>query len=224
MLLKIVNGDFTAPRQRKTQLPSEFEELILKPMARDASDRFPSTRALGCALAAFASVRVQAEHAAELALEPRAREPQPEPGDLAAAAEMSTTLSASGPRSVAGRSRRGRLVLSALGVVVIAAVVLLARRQDAPPLEQERTLSASPAPAAPPERAEAPEPTPAAPVPQASPAAVPSTSSLDPPPTPPARPLQSVPASPSPSPRRRAPSAPPARNDVPVELPPLAPR
>lgn len=66
LLQRIVSGDFAPARQLNPLLPSAFEELIARAMARDPRRRFPSTSALGRALAEFASARVRAAYAAEL--------------------------------------------------------------------------------------------------------------------------------------------------------------
>jgi serine/threonine-protein kinase len=231
LLLKIVNGDFTAPRQRNPLLPSGFEELILKAMAREARDRFPSMRALGSALAAFASARVQAEHAVEFAAVRPARAAT-EQEEKVAPAPLGTTLGESGPRRVLplerARSWR-RLVLPLVVATLVGIMALLARRREPPPVGQERTLAASPS-----SSSATPLPaasSPAAPGPDAatsdeqglpSPLPVPSTSSL--PSTvasPPARALHPAPSS---APLRRPTSGKRSPDDAPVELPPLAPR
>lgn len=65
LIQRIVHGDFAPPRQLQPSLPSAFEQLILTAMARDPARRFPSTRALGRALLAFAAERVQANFSEE---------------------------------------------------------------------------------------------------------------------------------------------------------------
>jgi len=57
----IVAGHFRHPRALRPDLPQDFVSVILRAMNESAADRFASTRALGRALLAFASVRHQAE-------------------------------------------------------------------------------------------------------------------------------------------------------------------
>ncbi|HKO94362.1 MAG TPA: serine/threonine-protein kinase, partial [Polyangiaceae bacterium] len=66
LIQRTVHGDFPPPRQVLPALPSAFEEVILRAMARDPERRFPSTRALGQALLPFVSEGLRAAYAAEL--------------------------------------------------------------------------------------------------------------------------------------------------------------
>lgn len=70
VLQRIVAGDFPAPRTLDPRLPSAFEAVIVRAMARDPAQRFPTTRAFGRALLEFASDAVRASHAGELGSEP----------------------------------------------------------------------------------------------------------------------------------------------------------
>jgi Tol biopolymer transport system component len=69
LLYRTVLGDFPSPRQRVPALPSSFEALVLKAMAREPESRFSTTRSLGLALLAYASERVRRDYAAELGME-----------------------------------------------------------------------------------------------------------------------------------------------------------
>jgi len=89
LMQRTVHGDFPPPRQVHPALPSALEALILQAMARQPERRFPSTRALGQALAVFASDSVRSAYAAELGGAPAAVAATPLEGPVA---ELSTTL------------------------------------------------------------------------------------------------------------------------------------
>ncbi|MES1205605.1 MAG: serine/threonine-protein kinase [Pseudomonadota bacterium] len=55
----IVAGKAIAPRQRRPEIPSHLEEIVLRAMHVDPKARFGSTRELGRALLPFASARVR---------------------------------------------------------------------------------------------------------------------------------------------------------------------
>ena len=57
-LRKIVEGEFAPPRERRPDLATEFEAIILRAMARRPEDRFATLIDLGRALMPFASLRV----------------------------------------------------------------------------------------------------------------------------------------------------------------------
>jgi serine/threonine-protein kinase len=57
---KIVEGIYDAPRTIRPDLPAEFEAVIVRAMSRVPGDRFPNMRALGMALAPFATAEQQA--------------------------------------------------------------------------------------------------------------------------------------------------------------------
>jgi len=57
LMYAIAQGDFDAPHVHRPGLPSDFERVVMRAMARQKSDRFPSVGALGRALLPFASPR-----------------------------------------------------------------------------------------------------------------------------------------------------------------------
>jgi len=59
LMYAIAQGDFDAPHVHRPGLPSDFERVILRAMARQKNDRFPSVGALGRALLPFASPRTR---------------------------------------------------------------------------------------------------------------------------------------------------------------------
>ena len=59
LALAICDGGFPPPRSLNPALPEEFERVILRAMALNPEDRFPSMRALGLALLPFASERAR---------------------------------------------------------------------------------------------------------------------------------------------------------------------
>jgi eukaryotic-like serine/threonine-protein kinase len=134
MIQRIVHGDFAPPRQLNPSLPSAFEAVILKAMARFPTGRFTTTRELGEALLEFASARVRASYADELSSGPSTRHT---PNGRDAPDEdlgMSTTIGESAvqrdaPR--AGRSVWPRAALVAL-VAAVGAVVVVALCTSSP--------------------------------------------------------------------------------------------
>jgi serine/threonine-protein kinase len=65
LMQRIVDGDYPAPRQLNPSLPSAFEQVLQRAMARDPEQRFPDIRALGEALLPFAGDRVRADYGQE---------------------------------------------------------------------------------------------------------------------------------------------------------------
>jgi len=59
LIQKIVRGDFPPPREAYPKLPSAFDAVILRVMARDPAQRYSTTRAFGERLLEFASERVR---------------------------------------------------------------------------------------------------------------------------------------------------------------------
>jgi serine/threonine protein kinase len=125
LLPRIVQGDFPAPRQFNQSISAAFEQLILRAMARDPAERFANMRALGRALLGFASERVRANHAEELALDASPALP-PQPPGPRHVSELKTTLGESiherdgVHKPTASRS----LILRRAGGVLAAVVVL----------------------------------------------------------------------------------------------------
>ena len=59
LMYAIAQGDFDPPHLHRPGLPTDFERVILRAMAGQKSDRFPSVGALGRALLPFASARTR---------------------------------------------------------------------------------------------------------------------------------------------------------------------
>jgi Protein kinase domain len=59
LVQRIAHGDFPSPREINASLPGAFEDLILRAMAVDPNDRFPTTTALAESLLEFASPGVR---------------------------------------------------------------------------------------------------------------------------------------------------------------------
>lgn len=59
LAMAVCNGDYAPPRVLKPELPEAFERVVLRAMALDPAQRFPSMRALGQELLAFASDRAR---------------------------------------------------------------------------------------------------------------------------------------------------------------------
>jgi hypothetical protein len=170
---RIVSGDFPTPRQIEPTLSAGFEQLILKGMAREPGDRFPTTRAFGRALLAFASERVRANYAEELEEQERVVPPAPL-SPARADGVSSTTLSesvherenkheASRPNRMTGFIASGAVLL---GVTALGAWSLLRapseaheirpnssveapRAAESPPVAPVPAVAAAPAPSAP---------------------------------------------------------------------------
>jgi serine/threonine protein kinase len=60
LVVAISTGQFDPPSSVRPDLPPEFEAIIMRAMARQPEDRFPSVAALGAALLPFASERGRA--------------------------------------------------------------------------------------------------------------------------------------------------------------------
>jgi eukaryotic-like serine/threonine-protein kinase len=93
LLRRIVHGDFPSPRQVNPALSSAFENVILRAMALNPAQRFPTTRALALALLDFASSGVRASHADELASTLQSRRAVRGPSAADEASALGTTQS-----------------------------------------------------------------------------------------------------------------------------------
>ena len=204
LIQRIVNGEFPPPSQINPSLPSAFEAMLLRAMARYPAGRFPTTRGLGRALLEFASARARSQYADEFEVDPLASTsvdrdratPSLEPLPSNTPARLGTTLGDSVTQrdtEVAPRSPRRWLVV---GVLLAAGVVAFFGLRS---LRSVPSVTAPPIPAA------------AAPAPHPSPVA-PEAPSPAPPPAPEATKDQvSPPASASASAGGLAPSKPPER-------------
>lgn len=65
LMRAIDSGRATPPRRWNPELPVEFESVILRAMAHDANDRFPSMVEVGRALMPFASPRLRSLYASD---------------------------------------------------------------------------------------------------------------------------------------------------------------
>lgn len=128
LIQRVVQGDIPAPRQVNPNISAVFEHVILRAMARQPSDRFPTTRALGQALLPFASDRIRANYSDELAHEDQPGPPTPISSGAGPPAGLGTTLGESvhereGSRRPQERSSRtlplagGALLLGIAGLV-----------------------------------------------------------------------------------------------------------
>ncbi len=59
LMYAIASGEFRPPRAVRPDIPPEFEAVVLRAMAKQKNDRFPSVGTLGRALLPFASPRAQ---------------------------------------------------------------------------------------------------------------------------------------------------------------------
>lgn len=59
LMYAIAQGDFEPPHVHRPGLPADFERIVLRAMARQKTERFPSVGALGRALLLFASPRTR---------------------------------------------------------------------------------------------------------------------------------------------------------------------
>jgi serine/threonine-protein kinase len=228
LMQRIVQGDFPPPRQLNPNIPGAFEQVILGAMARAPADRFPTTRALGRALLPFASERVRANYAEELAQDEQQSVRKPTDIVTNRAGGLDTTLGHSTHESESSRPalRRGGLLVATVALlsVLVGTMVwkfLPSAAPTAPGGSADAPAAAQPAPAesAPPTRApEAPladrpaKTLPAANLPAA--ASTPPATSATMPSSEPSKPNKSAPVS-KPSPKRAAPVS---------DRPELAPR
>jgi len=124
LIQRTVHGDFPPPRQVHPALPSTFEELILKAMARQPERRFATTRALGEALLEFASPSVRTAYARELGSAVGAVVPEL-PRRESSPAELSTTLGESAHERPIAHGRPPVRWLGARLGVLLGALLLL---------------------------------------------------------------------------------------------------
>lgn len=128
LIQRIVRGDFPPPRQLSADLPVAFEALILRAMARDPEERFSSTRALGLALLEFASPRILAQYADELAVDALGPTATERPVPAPEARRAGTTLGESvAQRDLLAVSRPARRWLGVALVAIAVGSALLAR-------------------------------------------------------------------------------------------------
>lgn len=59
LVQRVSAGDFTRPRVHVPDVPAALEEIVLRAMALEPEERFPSTLEFGCALLPFASAAVR---------------------------------------------------------------------------------------------------------------------------------------------------------------------
>ena len=172
LIQRIVHGDFAPPRQVNPGLPAAFERVILRAMATEATERFPTTRALGRALLDFASERVRANYADEFAHDTLVQVSSPASVSSASTPQLDTTLGESvHARDTPRRSSKGWPLIGLLALVLGGASVLLwqrAERHETPPSTSAEAAPASansaPLPVAvktPPREAAPPTPKPA---------------------------------------------------------------
>jgi eukaryotic-like serine/threonine-protein kinase len=150
LIQRIVRGEFPPPRQLAPDLPAAFEAVILRAMARDPAERFPSTRALGRALLEFASERIRSHHADEFIVDPHAPTsadgvvPSGEPSQ-ASVPRLGTTLGESvHQRDVPGATRSTRRWVGVSALAVVLVLLLLLLRSQSP----DTTVAPSPPSAA----------------------------------------------------------------------------
>ncbi|MCC7385739.1 MAG: serine/threonine protein kinase [Deltaproteobacteria bacterium] len=165
VLHRIVQGQFDPPHAVRPDIPEALEQVILKAMAREADDRYPSVLGLGAAMLPFAGPR------SRVLWEPifRAYSWPPPPESLAHTNEVapaplveklatSNTFAGSGAASAILHSRRSPLLFGAAGAIAVAAVAIaLIAGPDGPsivssPIDVPRVTEASPTvpPASPP--------------------------------------------------------------------------
>jgi serine/threonine-protein kinase len=157
LIQRIVHGDFAPPRQLNPSIPAALEQLILKAMAAEPQQRFPTTRAFGRALLEFASDRVRGNYADEFAEEAAPAVPAAAPAANRPLA-LGTTLRESVHERDTARpvSRRRTLSLPVFGTLILGAGLVaalgfrLSQRSNAePPAAPAPVVSSAPAAAAP---------------------------------------------------------------------------
>jgi serine/threonine-protein kinase len=67
LIRKIGDAEFPMPREANPALPMEFQDIILRAMAKEPDQRFPSLRAFGRALLPYAREATRAHYGPELA-------------------------------------------------------------------------------------------------------------------------------------------------------------
>lgn len=174
LIQRIVSGDFPPPCQLNPSLPSAFEAMILRAMARNPDERFPTTRGLGRTLLEFASARARSQYGQEFEVDPLSATsvdrdrvtPSLEPQPLNAPVRLGTTLGDSVTQRdspVSPSSTRPWLVVG--GLLAAAGVAFLGVRS----LNSRPSVSPLPVVAA--TAAAAPHPKPVVPPPPSPPPA-----------------------------------------------------
>jgi serine/threonine-protein kinase len=137
----IANLPVTKPTQIDPNIPREFERIVLRAMQRDASKRFPSVHALGCALLSFAGN----EGWSRWGLEFTGRglgNPSPGRGSLASALQSNRVdtpvddregfhVNEPRKRGAKPRLKVAALVAAGISLGVVVATRALSRRTDA---------------------------------------------------------------------------------------------
>jgi serine/threonine-protein kinase len=134
LIQRIVQGDFPSPRQVNPGISAVFEHVILRAMARQPADRFPSTRALGRALLSFASDRVRSNYADELEHDEQPISPPLSPA-TSAASGLGTTLGESVHLRDSSRrppGRRSRTLPVTAGALLLGVASAIAWKLSTP--------------------------------------------------------------------------------------------
>jgi serine/threonine-protein kinase len=151
-------GDCPPIRALRPEIPSELESVVLRAMAVEPDDRFPSVAAFGLALLPFASEGVQATLQRELSNQTRPQRsessthaaprtpPAVEPAQKVASAQEpsivapATSVGAEEPRratrKTAGASRTLWLLAAFLTAALIASVTLYQSSSSRPPTDR----------------------------------------------------------------------------------------
>jgi hypothetical protein len=167
----IMTAPVVLPSQRIEGIPAAFDAIVLRAMSRDPRHRFPSTRAFGAALLAFARPQDQAawgaelqahspEHASLSAVPPELMEASVGGGgEPAAPATIAPTVRdtrvSAARRRGARRAAVGILVSATLAVTGVAWVV--GRREGLPAADLHPTTTVPPRDSAGPSSPAAPE-------------------------------------------------------------------
>jgi serine/threonine-protein kinase len=125
LLHSIVTGSVIAPSQVNPGVPSAFDAIVLRALARDPKDRFPTVQALGKALWPFAGVEGRATWSAEFGLTAATQERE---RDEASATLVAYSRGARRGRVPLAAVRRARLAMTAVGAVALLGMITLGGR------------------------------------------------------------------------------------------------
>jgi predicted Ser/Thr protein kinase len=128
LLRAIVSGTFPRPREVRPSIPEEVEQIILRAMAVRPSERFPTMRAFGAALAALPIMRGRRGHASwvEYFLDGEEAPHESAPKSLVTVGSPGGTL-ANTRRGSQGRWRRAVFPIAAAALVIAGAGMGLRR-------------------------------------------------------------------------------------------------
>lgn len=141
LLHAIVTGSVVAPSEVNPAIPSAFDAVVLRALARDPKARFPSLQALGEALWPFAGVEARATWSTEFG--PTGARPRREHDDVSASFVAYSRAARKAGVSPAARPP-ARLGVTAIGAIAILGLVTVGGRVVLGKASSSNDLAGSP--------------------------------------------------------------------------------